>query len=686
MKVYIKKPVALHEAGNQALNEDFVYPLVSQVNKEERLFIVCDGEGGQNAGEVASKLVALNLAKYYASYPPKGEVDQDFLDNALVFVEQKLSNYKANHPESLSMATGMAMLYLGEKQVTMAWIGNCEITYYNAASQKLIPTHDEGDNSAKISGSEKPSKINMRFLPNEELGQGDFFFLSTSGIKEHVDDATLTTLFESGNNPKNGPSKLIEEIRILNQGFAKDNYSCYLMQVDKITKATKAASAAATGATAHAAADPVVSTNSGDGMARTLTFAGIIAILACLVGLAAYWGRSANSFEDYFARAQDASMQSDYENALAGYDSALLVASTPEERNRVMMAKDDMGGRFAELQKPMLGDEPLEKLTESAQVYLELAEADLKEDKFVEAAANYLRAERVIERDKLTEPTMPFSEMAYAFLMAGNEQYEGDATDCAFAEAYYEKAFYLLESPEAKSIDTDAYALAEKYRDSCSTSDAIKTITSAESPEKAVSENTEGSNAAKTGTNTRQIAPATQTKAPTKPTITSTTSPQPAELAAASRTKKPDPITRSASPSGINTRGMDPEVESGLNKFLSEGQRLYVRAKDQNSNYLYKLSAENLLEAEAVLDGPGAYMLSYMYHMGYGIQKDEAKALQYAQKSALKNWPAGHYLYAHLLLARKNERDSLTAKASLERAASLNYPDAIYRLKEINGQ
>ena len=686
MKVHIKQPVALHEAGNQSINEDFVYPLVSQVNKEERLFIVCDGEGGSNAGEVASKLVALNLAKYYASYPPKGEVDQDFLDNALQFVEQKLSNYKANHPESIAMSTGMAMLYFGENQITMAWAGNCEISYYNAASKKLIPTHDGSDKkSLGISGSEKPSKINMRFLPNDEIGKGDFFFLSTSGIKEHVDEGTLTTLFESGNNPKNNPEKLLEEIRILNQGFAKDNYSCYLIQIDKVSEAAKAISHTATGASAHAATETDNSPNAGNGMARTLTFAGVIAILACLVGLAAYWGKSANSFEDYYARANDAVINSDYEGAIAAYDSALLVASTAEERNRAIMARDDVHARYEELQKPQLGKEPLESLTESPEIYLDKAESQLKEDNFADAAANFLRAERVIERDKLTHPTIPFDQMAYAFLMAGNEQYEGDATDCALAEVYYEKAFYLLQSPEVKPKDQDAFALAEKYRDSCSTQSDIKVITSTEKPEEA---NNSSADETKTAnkTNTRQVAPAQRQSSPTSNTQAKSTNPKPAEIASASRVKEPTQVTRSASPSGINTRGMDPAVESGLNKYLSEGQRLYVRAKDESSNYLYKLSAENLLEAEAILDGPGAYMLAYMHHMGYGIPKDKAKALQYAQKSALKNWPAGHYLYAHLLLERKNPRDSLTAKASLERAASLNYPDAIYRLQQLNGQ
>ncbi|MEL6652889.1 MAG: hypothetical protein AAFQ87_18970, partial [Bacteroidota bacterium] len=99
--------------------------------------------------------------------------------------------------------------------------------------------------------------------------------------------------------------------------------------------------------------------------------------------------------------------------------------------------------------------------------------------------------------------------------------------------------------------------------------------------------------------------------------------------------------------------------------------------------YKNRVRPESLLLREVFLDGPGSYMLAYMFHMGLGVAKDEAKALQYAQKSALKNWPAGHFLYAHLLLARANPRDTLTAKASLERAASQNYPDAIYRLQQL---
>ena len=692
MKVYIKQPVALHEAGNADLNEDFVYPLISQVNAEEKLFIVCDGQGGANAGEVASKLVALNMAKYFASNPIKGEIDQEYLDHALKFVEEKLSTYKANHPESLDMATSMALLYLGSQHVTMAWVGNCEVVYFHSGSQKLSNTHDpeHSYHQEKISGVDNPAKIQMRFLPLEDIGAGDYFYLSTAGIKEHVDESTLSTLFESGNNPKNDPPKLLEEIRILNQGFAKDNYSCYLIQIDKLnTDPAATFIPEAKGAAAHADTDPVLKADDRQGFFRTLTFVGVIAIFACLVGLAIYWANSSGSetseFENLMSRANTSIEQEDYNLAISRLDSARTIATTPEEEQAAILARQNAEARLAEAQKRYLDDQ-MGELTESAQVYLDLAESFFKEGQHIEAALNYRRAQKIMERDKLTEPALPFDRMAHAYLMAGNELYAENSGDCAFAEAYYEEGFYILQSAERKILDEEAHTLAIENRSHCYSDPGISTITSAETS--AAEKNEEIPDAS----STRAIPPAkdVSSSGTTGSATTSspaTSDPKPVEIASSARTTEPAPVTRSASPSGINnTRGLDPEVESSLNKYLSEGQRLYVRAKSENSNYLYKLSGENLLQAEAILDGPGAYMLAYMYHMGLGMTQDADKALQYAQKSALQNWPAGHFLYAHLLLVRQHPRDTLTARSSLERAANLNYPDAIFRLQELNGQ
>jgi len=47
----------LHETGAKKNQEDFLWPLPGTASEQDRLFIVCDGVGGAENGEVASKII-----------------------------------------------------------------------------------------------------------------------------------------------------------------------------------------------------------------------------------------------------------------------------------------------------------------------------------------------------------------------------------------------------------------------------------------------------------------------------------------------------------------------------------------------------------------------------------------------------------------------------------------------------
>jgi serine/threonine protein phosphatase PrpC len=710
MKVYIKKPVALHEPGEQKINEDFIFPLESQVNETEKLFIVCDGEGGANAGEVASKLVALNIAKFFASHPPAGEIDQDYLDTAISSAEKALSNYKETHPESLQMGTALALLHFGDKQVTLAWVGNTEVVYFDATNQKLITTSnpdlkDENQDSL-ITGTNKPVKISMRFLPNEDLAAGDFFFLATDGIREHVSHADLSTILKSGKEPTSTPQILLNEIQNLSQNFNKDNYSCYLIEVQKVDHAaattTPQAAAVAAGAETESTTTPPLGGNENR-LTRTLTLVALLAIVACLVGLAAYWSSSQSRYDSLMARAEKLRQDQDHVAAMNLLDSAIDATEDETERNEAMKARGIVEAAFRKATEPVL-DEPLAQLTESPQTYLEKADGFYAEGNYEDAAKNYRRAERMREKNNDSTLQLPIQRMAFAFLMAGNEQYEQNRADCRYAALFFERAFLLYESPEVKPLDQDAYDLGEKYRDSCQNNlqDPMTTLASRATSKESTDEGGSAEAPAAEGTEstksrglsnlselkTDKPADSPRPQASPEKTIASANKPstadQPVQLSRGGDNPPPPSANARISPSSVNNPNLTDAENSQLNKSLSEGKRLYVRAKNESSDYLYKLSAENLVQAGQNLDGAGSYMLAYLYHMGQGVNKDEAEALKYAQQSALQNWPAGHYLYAHLLLERKNSRDSITARASLQRATDLNYPDAIYRLRSLN--
>ena len=67
MIVKIHQPIAIHELGKRQNQEDAIYPAINKSSAEDRLFIVCDGMGGHEKGEVASNLVCSELADYIKS-------------------------------------------------------------------------------------------------------------------------------------------------------------------------------------------------------------------------------------------------------------------------------------------------------------------------------------------------------------------------------------------------------------------------------------------------------------------------------------------------------------------------------------------------------------------------------------------------------------------------------------------
>ena len=117
--------------------------------------------------------------------------------------------------------------------------------------------------------------------------------------------------------------------------------------------------------------------------------------------------------------------------------------------------------------------------------------------------------------------------------------------------------------------------------------------------------------------------------------------------------------------------------------YLKKGKTLFEKVRQSQSVYEERKAAEYLQKAGPALDGQGYYMLANIYRRNQGVKKDPAKALAYAQKSALAGYPSGHYYYAILLLNHHNKVDSLTAKRSLNTAASKGHFDASNKLYEL---
>lgn len=243
MELY--QPEFLNEMGARANNEDHIYP--AHPSETDRLFLVCDGVGGQQKGEVASKLVCKYLAEYFSVHPFQWN-DPGWLVSALQNVEGKLRDHLQHYPQCQGMATTLALLHLSEdlKQAVLAWVGDSRV-YHIRNGEVLFQSKDHSlvqslvdmgeitiqeakDHPKKnvitraISGV-RETRLDQHFVT--EIHPDDYFFLCTDGILETLSPQHITRWFIHEQSPAKIRNCLLENA----QGKTKDNFSMYLLKI-----------------------------------------------------------------------------------------------------------------------------------------------------------------------------------------------------------------------------------------------------------------------------------------------------------------------------------------------------------------------------------------------------------------------------------------------------------------------
>ena len=62
MKYRMYSPQAIFEVGRSGNQEDSIYPAYGTASADDRLFIVCDGDGSRTNGNIESKTISNSVA------------------------------------------------------------------------------------------------------------------------------------------------------------------------------------------------------------------------------------------------------------------------------------------------------------------------------------------------------------------------------------------------------------------------------------------------------------------------------------------------------------------------------------------------------------------------------------------------------------------------------------------------
>lgn len=245
------KAYNLHELGQRTNQEDSLYPALGKSTPDDRLFILCDGMGGHEKGEVASATVCETISRVVLSAWHPGEALSDELFLQALSAAFDALDAKENGEER-KMGTTLTFLCLHANGATVAHIGDSRIYQLRPASknspaQIVFRTQDHSlvndlvkigeitEEEAKhhpqknvITRAMQPcleqrAKADIAHLTDVQTG--DYFFMCSDGMLEQSTDDNILNIITKPNATDEQKLEMLRQVTDEN----KDNHTAHLV-------------------------------------------------------------------------------------------------------------------------------------------------------------------------------------------------------------------------------------------------------------------------------------------------------------------------------------------------------------------------------------------------------------------------------------------------------------------------
>jgi protein phosphatase len=246
--ISIEQIAYVNEIGQRPKQEDSIYPVPGKATVSDKLFIVCDGVGGENLGEEASRIACEAFASFFNENEPKpGALTNAYIRAAQSYVLQQMRNYAETHPEAQRMSTTLTLAYLGDDTISVAQCGDSRIYHLRGGKViwcstdhslvgDLVRRGEITEKEARIhpyrnvitralSASGQPSEIEIHII--RDVQDGDYLMLCTDGLLEQINDDRLREIVLA--QAENKKDLFMEYCK----GVTHDNFSLYLLELNK---------------------------------------------------------------------------------------------------------------------------------------------------------------------------------------------------------------------------------------------------------------------------------------------------------------------------------------------------------------------------------------------------------------------------------------------------------------------
>lgn len=248
---YELKVQYMYELGSRSNQEDSLYPLPAELSDNARCFVLCDGMGGHDSGEVASDAVCRAMGAY-ADACNRGDLPftADNLREALNAAYDALDERDTHAAKK--MGTTMTFLAFHAGGCLVAHIGDSRVYHLRPGQGILFETRDHSlvNDLIKVgelteeTAKDFPQKnvITRVMQPNQErrsradikeitdVRPGDYFFMCSDGVNETMESRNIANVLLNGTQSDADKMRIIKDVT----SSSHDNHTAFLIRVERV--------------------------------------------------------------------------------------------------------------------------------------------------------------------------------------------------------------------------------------------------------------------------------------------------------------------------------------------------------------------------------------------------------------------------------------------------------------------
>jgi len=210
------------------------------------LFVVCDGVGGRQAGEVASRLAVDSLLETFARQTEEN-IGGDVLHRAIQRVNRVLHEASRSEPAYAGMSTTVVAAHFDGQRMTIAHVGDSRAYLMRDLSLHRLTEDHSLLTEHMRAGRGQMSDVQAAKLESvltQALGAGQFavpvvttvrvaigdcFLLATDGLTRTISHSEMQSHLIASVSPEHACRQLINAA---NRAGGSDNITCMVVQID----------------------------------------------------------------------------------------------------------------------------------------------------------------------------------------------------------------------------------------------------------------------------------------------------------------------------------------------------------------------------------------------------------------------------------------------------------------------